>query len=135
MKIRKRMDSTVRDILIGIGLYAIVFEVIGLIFVKNRLSYTLGIVYGAVFTTGLVIHMFCTLDKALDMNPDPASRYIRNCSILRLVVMFASLVVAMLLPHVSVIAVIIMIMGLKISAFLQPLIHKYITINLLKERR
>ena len=51
------------------------------------------------------------------------------------VIMFAILVVAMLVPQISVIAVIIMIFGMKISAFLQPLINKYITSKIFKERR
>ncbi|MDE7367259.1 MAG: hypothetical protein K2N24_07885, partial [Lachnospiraceae bacterium] len=61
--------------------------------------------------------------------------YVRRIRILRYVTLFAVLVVVMLIPQVSVIAVIVMIYGMKISAFLQPQIHKYITSKIFKERR
>lgn len=131
----RRLDPTVRDLLTGTLLYGIITEGIGLIFLENRLRFTLGVLLGYVCVAAMVCHMYLTLEKGLDMNPDSAAKYVRRNSILRYVTLFAVLVVAMLIPQVSVIAVIIMIYGMKISAFLQPQIHKYITSKIFKERR
>ncbi|MCM1496419.1 MAG: ATP synthase subunit I [Bacteroides sp.] len=131
----RRLDPTVRDLLTGTLLYGILTEGIGLIFLENRLRFTLGVLIGYVCVAAMVCHMYLTLEKGLDMNPDSAAKYVRRNSILRYVTLFAVLVAAMLIPQVSVIAVIIMIYGMKISAFLQPQIHKYITSKIFKERR
>ena len=131
----KRLDPTVRDLLTGALLYGIIVEIIGLILVENRLGYSLGILAGYICVTFMICHMYVTLEKALDMDPDSASKYTLRNSILRYVIVFAILVVTMLLPQVSVIAVIIMIFVMKISAFLQPQVSKYITSKIIKERR
>lgn len=131
----RRLDPTVRDLLTGTLLYGIIVEGIGLLLLEDRLRYTLGVLIGFVCVAAMVCHMYLTLEKGLDMDPDSAGKYVRRNSILRYVVLFAILVVVMLIPHISVIAVIIMIYGMKISAFLQPQIHKYITSKIFKERR
>lgn len=131
----KRLDPTVRDLLIGALLYGIIVEIAGLMLVEARLNYTLGILVGYISVVFLICHMYLTLEKALDMESKAAIKYGLRNSILRYVIMFAILVVAILAPQISVIAVIIMIFGMKISAFLQPLINKYITSKIFKERR
>lgn len=131
----RRLDPTVRDLLTGALLYGIIAEGIGFILLENRLRYTLGILIGYVCVAAIICHMYLTLEKGLDMDPESAEKYVRRNSILRYVTVFAILVVTMLVPQVSVIAVIIMIYGMKISAFLQPQIHKYITSKIFKERR
>lgn len=131
----KRLDPTVRDILFGALLYGVIVEIVGLIIVEQRLSYTLGILYGYLCVIFMTCHMYLTLEKALDMEPDTASKYSVRNSILRYVITLLLLVVAVLVPKVSVIAVVTMLFGMKISAFLQPKIHKYMTSRIFKEGR
>lgn len=131
----KRLDPTVRDILFGALLYGVIVEIVGLIIVEQRLSYTLGILYGYLCVIFMTCHMYLTLEKALDMEPDTASKYSVRNSILRYVITLLLLVVAVLVPKVSVIAVVTMLFGMKISAFLQPKIYKYMTSRIFKEGR
>lgn len=131
----KRLDPTVRDLLTGTLLYGMIIEGIGLVLLENRLRFTLGVLIGYVCVAAMICHMYLTLEKGLDMDPDSAAKYVRRNSILRYVSLFAVLVAVILIPQVSVIAVIIMIYGMKISAFLQPQICKYITSKIFKERR
>lgn len=131
----KRLDPTVRDVLVGALLYGILVEIIGVIVVENRLSYSLGLVYGYGCIIFMICHMYLTLEKALDMEPKDASKYgIRN-NILRYVIVFLLLVIAAMIPQISVVAVIIMIFGMKISAALQPKVNKYITSRIFDGRR
>lgn len=131
----KRLDPTVRDILFGALLYGVIVEIVGLIIVEQRLNYTLGILYGYLCVIFMTCHMYLTLEKALDMEPDTASKYSVRNSLLRYVITLLFLVVAVLVPKVSVIAVVTMLFGMKISAFLQPKIHKYMTSRIFKEGR
>ncbi|MDE7367733.1 MAG: hypothetical protein K2N24_10290, partial [Lachnospiraceae bacterium] len=79
----RRLDPTVRDLLTGALLYGMIAEGIGLILLENRLRFTLGILVGYVCVTAMVCHMYLTLEKGLDMNPDSAAKYVRRNSILR----------------------------------------------------
>lgn len=130
-----RLDPTVRDVLTGALLYGIIVEIIGLILVENRLSYSLGILVGYICVTGMICHMYLVLEKALDMDPDSAKKYSLRNNILRYLVLALVLVLTAMIPQVSVIAAVIMIYGMNISAFLQPQINKYITSKIFKERR
>ncbi len=131
----KRLNPTVRDMLAGALLYGIIVEIIGLIFVENRLSYSLGVLVGYICVAGMICHMYLVLEKALDMEPDSASKYSLRNNILRYVILALVLVLAAAIPQVSVISAVIMIYGMNISAFLQPQINKYITSKIFKERR
>ena len=68
----KRLDPTVRDVLVGALLSGILVEIIGVIVVENRLSYSLGLVYGYGCIIFMICHMYLTLEKALDMEPKDA---------------------------------------------------------------
>lgn len=130
-----RLDPTVRDVLTGALLYGIIVEIIGLILVENRLSYSLGILAGYICVAGMICHMYLVLEKALDMDPDSAKKYSLRNNILRYLVLALVLVLVAMIPQVSVISTLIMIYGMNISAFLQPQINKYITSKIFKERR
>lgn len=131
----KRLDPTVRDLLTGALLYGIIVEIVGMIMVENRLSYTLGILVGYICVVLMVCHMYLTLEKALDMEPEQASKFSTRNNLLRYAILVVVLILVAWVPKVSVVAVIIMIFGMKISAFLQPVISKYITSKIFKERR
>lgn len=130
-----KINPTVIDLVIGILIYGIFLEIIGMIFVENRVSYTLGLLLGLFAAVLLVIHMYTTLDRALDMDSKSASSYIQKRSFLRALVMLATVALGMIFQQISFFAIVIGILGLKISAFLQPFTNLYITTKILKERR
>ena len=129
----RRMEPTVRDVLLGAALYGVLVEGIGLLLVSNKLSYSLGILTGYLCVVFLTIHMYLTLEKVLDMDAKSATRKNLGYSILRYVIIFGVLVLVIHIPQISVVSVIIMLFGLKIVASLQPYIRKYITSKLFRE--
>lgn len=131
----KRMDPTVRDLLTGGMIYGILAELIGLFVVKDRLGYSLGILIGYACLVFIVCHMYLTLDKALDMDSSRAVKYSIGCNILRFVIIAAVACLVAYIPRVNVIAMLIMLFGLKVSAFLQPTINRFVTSRLFKEGR
>lgn len=131
----KRLDPTVRDLLFGGLLYGVLAEVIGLFIVKDRLAYSLGILVGYVCVVFITCHMYLTLEKALDMEPLKAVKYSMTCNIIRYVIVAGVACLVAYVPQMNVIAMLIMVFGLKVSAFLQPTIHKLITSKLFKEGR
>lgn len=127
--------ETFVDLFIGIIIYFIIFEIIGLIFVENRLSYSIGLLLGSGVAAFLAWHMFISLDDALDLAQEDAVKYIRKRSLLRWLVMLAAAFLGIKLKTISFPAVIIGILGLKIAAFCQPLTNSHITKKIKKEGR
>lgn len=126
---------TLVDLWIGLILYFVLFEIIGLIFVENRLSYTIGLLVGCGVGAFMAWHMFDSIDVALDMPEEDAVKYMRKRSILRWLVMLVAAFAGMRFAIMSFPAVLIGILGLKIAAFCQPYTNLYITKKLRKEGR
>lgn len=125
---------TLIDLWIGIILYFLIFEIIGLIFVPNRLSYTLGLLAGCATGAYLAWHMYSSIDTALDMGQEDAVKYSKKNSAVRMLVMLVVALAGMKFSLLSFPAIIIGILGLKISAFFQPYTNLYITKKLLKKK-
>ena len=67
---------TLLELLTGIVLSGIVFEVIGLIFVKDRLSHSIGMLLGILIALAMATHMAFSLNSALDWDEEQAKRSI-----------------------------------------------------------
>ena len=52
-----QVKETLTGLLIGIGVYSVIVEIIGIIFSEDILSYTLGLLAGVVVAVILIIHM------------------------------------------------------------------------------
>lgn len=122
---------TVIDVWIGLGIYFIIFEMIGLIFVENRLSYSLGLLVGCVTAAFLIWNMFVSIDSALDLTPQEAEKFTKKRTFFRGLVMLVVAFLGMRLQNISFTAIIIGMLGLKIAAFMQPYTNLYITKKLL----
>lgn len=119
-----QVKETIVGFLIGIGIYAVLIEIVGFFFSENFLSYTLGLLFGVVVAIFLIIHMAKTLDRALDLPQGQAIKYTRRQSFLRLVVMLVAMVIALMVEQLNFIAVILGMLGLKIGAFIAPKLLK-----------
>lgn len=115
-----QVKETLTGFGIGIIIYAVVVEIIGIFFSENILFYTLGLFFGTVIAVILILHMVKTLDKALDLSQVQASKYMRKQSFFRLFIMLAALSAGMLVPFFNFIAVLLGLLGLKIGALLAP---------------
>ena len=124
----KKMNETLRELLIGIVFCMIVVCIIGALVTDNKLSFILGEILGSVIAILLAIHLNATISRALEMNEEGATRYTKKMAILRIIIMGCAVVVALTLPEVfNLIGTLFGILGLKISAYLQPLTNKFIT--------
>ncbi len=124
----KNMNETLKDLIIGIVLSMIVVCIIGALVSNNKVAFILGDILGSIIAILLSIHLNATIARALDMNEEGAAKYTKKMSILRLIIMGCAVVVALTLPEVfNLIGTLLGILGLKISAYLQPLTNRFIT--------
>lgn len=119
--------QTWKEMMVGIILADILMLIIGIWFFPNKITYFTGIVLGAIIALALLRHMFICLDVALDLEPKVAEKYARSKSIIRLLMMGVAVSIAGVFPqYFNVVGACFGVLGLKFSAFLQPLVHKYI---------
>lgn len=124
----KNMNETLKDLIIGIVLSMLIVCIIGALVSNNKLSFILGNILGSIIAILLAFHMNATISRALGMNEEGAAKYTKKMSILRLIIMGCAVVVALTLPEVfNLIGTLLGVLGLKISAYLQPLTNRYIT--------
>jgi len=127
MKKIKIPDDTLKGLLIGILIFEILAELIGLPFVKSVMRYSIGLWIGALLAVAAAIHMWWTIDKNLTVNADneSASRaYAIRQGIIRYVVILAVFVVICLTDFAYPLAAFLGIMGLKAGAYIQPQVDK-----------
>lgn len=129
------MDETLLDLITGCLVYSMFFEVIGLIVVSNKLSWTLGLLLGTAVAVIMSISMHRGIASCLCMEPAAARRTMTIQSILRLLLMFGAALVGIRTPWFSFPAVITGILGLKVSAHLHVYTNIYITKKLKRKGR
>lgn len=120
----KQIKETMTGFLIGITVYALVIEVVGIFFSEDVFSYTLGLLFGAAVAVALIFHMAHTLDNALDMPEAQAVKYTRRQSFLRLAVMLCAMIAALMVQRFNFITVVLGMLGLKIGALIAPFFLK-----------
>ena len=125
----EKMDSlkrTVLELLIGIFLFGLLFEVVGILLVEDKISHSIGIGCGMLIAAGMAIHMAYNINDALDWDAEQAAKALRRGSMLR----YATVVlITMLLAYFkigNVISCFLGIMSLKTAAYTQPIVHKVI---------
>lgn len=116
------------DLIIGIGIYTVVIGIPGTVISADRAAFLAGLLYGALLSAGLALHMYRSLDKTLDFEPSEAEKRGRAMAMARMGIMAVAVGAAILLSSVlSMVGVILGMMALKLSAYLQPFIRNYIT--------
>lgn len=116
--------QTLIELILG-TIFFILLLMIGNLFVRNQLAYTIGLILGGAVSVGMSFHMYTSLQKAVLYDRENAEKKVQIGSLIRMVFMVTVLAVAAILPqYVSFIGVAFGILSLKFSAYLQPLTHK-----------
>lgn len=116
--------TTRNELIAGIFLFALLFMA-GNFFAENRTAYTLGIWFGSAVAALLAVHMHHTFEESILYDEITAKKKVSASVGTRMFFMIAALIAAALLPqYLSIIGVMIGILNLKFSAYLQPLTHK-----------
>ena len=122
-----KIDITLRELLIGIAVAGFFFQVTIIWFVKNKVSYSLGLWIGILLAGFLAWHMWKTIDEALDMGEAGAQKIMRKQSMIRYIVIIGVLAVLMCTEAANPLAAFLGVMTLKVAAYLQPVTHKAIS--------
>ncbi|MDO4331985.1 MAG: hypothetical protein Q4C58_04785 [Eubacteriales bacterium] len=121
----RNIDSTVKEMWLGIGIWGVACELVMVWFVRDKAGCSLGILVGCLLAAAGVWHMWKVLDTALDLG-DGAQKYLTVRSWIRYGVFVAVFGVLMITGWANPLTAFLGLMGMKAAAYLQPAVHKFI---------
>ena len=112
------------ELYIGIACHTFVFLILGLFFMRPLYIYIPALLIGGVLAIFYVYSMYDTLDRALELKADKARGFATLRSLLRLFSCLAVMVAAVLIHWSAFVGVTVGLLGVKVSAFINPLVKK-----------
>ena len=123
----RRLNDALPGLVLGIVIYGIVVELLGVWFVEDKLRYTTGLLIGIAVAIGLAINIAQVIRDAVEIyGADGARSRLIIKSVLRYLVVVVVFFVMMKFNLGNLVTAFIGVLGLKVSAYLQPFAHKVI---------
>lgn len=121
----RRLNQALPGLLFGILIYGIIVQITGVWFVQDKLRYSSGLWIGIATAMGLAYHIARVIAETIDY-PDAqkAGTRIMAKGILRYAIVVIIFAVTLYFDLGSLITLFLGVMGLKISAYLQPALQK-----------
>lgn len=122
----RRLNDALPGLILGILVYGAAIELIGVWFVPDKLLYTTGLAIGIALACGMAVNMAVVLQDAVDIYGESrAQSKIIAKSILRYLVVVIVFFAMMKWKLGDPIIAFIGVLGLKVSAYLQPFAHRF----------
>lgn len=122
-----KKNRTLQELLIGITVYSILVEALLLIFTKNKFYNSIGLITGAVISLICAVHMAWGIDIAVMLDEKSSIAITRKYTVIRYLIMCVALGVIGVMDLGSPVTLIFGFLGLKMGAYLNPIIHTIIT--------
>ena len=123
----RRLNDALPGLVFGIVIYGIVVELVGVWFVEDKLRYSTGLLIGIGVAIGLAINIAQVIRDAVEIyGADGARNRLIIKSVLRYLVVVVVFFVMMKFNLGNLVTAFIGVLGLKVSAYLQPFAHKVI---------
>ena len=90
----------------------------------HKSAYYLGLGLGILVSVLMSISMYSTIEKSLRMDQKSAVNYTKRNSLFRLLLIIVVLLAAVYIHSINIFTVVLGVLSLKLSAYLQPLTHK-----------
>lgn len=121
---KRKINETLLELMIGIFLWGIFWQMAGVWFVPDKAGCSLGLWIGVVTAVLCAVHMYRSLDRALDLSEKDAQKYMTSRSMMRYGLIIAVLLFLMITEEGNPLCCFLGVMGLKAAAYLQPLLHR-----------
>ncbi len=124
MKKLSDMNRALPGLLGGMVLFGVVSQIVGMFFVEEKLNYSIGLWIGVLIAAFMAFHMAWSLNSALDQDVKGAQAVATRQNIIRYLIVVLILGILMITEIGNPIAAFVGVMGLKVSAYLQPIFQK-----------
>ena len=119
----KKINRALVELWIGILFTGLVFQLVGMWFAEDKVLYTVALWIGVVLALVTVVHMYRTLDRALDLGAG-AQKAVTAANMVRYACIVVVFVIVLLTKVLNPLITFLGIMSLKVAAYLQPFTHK-----------
>lgn len=124
MKNRIKIDRTLLELSVGSMLWGILCQLTIVWFVKDKAGYSLGLWLGVLLAVAAGTHMWWSLDRSLDFMQDTAVKMVTKHNMIRYLVIVVVMGLIMISDFANPLSAFLGLMGLKVSAYIQPFTHK-----------
>lgn len=121
----REMNSALPGLVAGILLWGLVCEVFVLIFAPDRANHSIGLLIGVLVAVGMSIHMAYSLNIAVTLDEKGAKASAVKNNLLRYTVVVVIFAILMVTGIGNPLVAFLGVLGLKVSAYLQPLLEKF----------
>lgn len=125
MNALKRLNEALPGLIIGILVYGGIVWLAGIWFVTDKIRYTSGLFIGIACAIGMGIHIAMVIEEAVRTLGDSSKR-LSIKSVSRYLVVVIVFFVMMYFHLGNLIPAFLGVLGLKVSAYAQPFMHKMI---------
>lgn len=124
----RRINQVLPELLLEMVIYGAVVQLAGMWFVDNKVQYTVGLWIGIIIAMGMAVNMAIVILDTVDaMGERRSTAKTAMFAALRYLVVVLAFVLVWYFDLGNLIAMFFGVMGLKVSAYLQPFTHKFIT--------
>ena len=123
----KRINDVLPELILGIVIYGIIVEFVGVWFVADKLRYSTGLLIGISLAIGMAINIAVVIRDAVEIyGENGAQNRVIIKSVLRYLIVVVIFFAMMKFNLGNLFTAFIGVLGLKVSAYLQPFTHKVI---------
>ncbi|MBE5852688.1 MAG: hypothetical protein E7299_07040 [Lachnospiraceae bacterium] len=118
------VNETLKELLLGIFVWGVLGQAVPIWFIKDKGNYSIGLWIGVLLAAACAIHMYKTLERALDLDEKGAQKTSVTGSAIRYMVILLVMGILMITEFGNPLAAFLGVMGLKAAAYMQPFIHR-----------
>lgn len=123
----RRINESLPGLVAGIVIYGVIVQLAGVWFVEDKWAYSIGLWYGIAIAIGMGINMAVVIyDTVTFYDAESANKRVAAKSVLRYGVVAVLLGILGYFNFGDLIAAFLGVMGLKVSAYMQPLLRKVV---------
>ena len=123
----KRINPALPGLIAGIVIYGLIIQLAGVWFVEDKIGYSIGLWYGIAIGIGMAINLATVIYDAVTFDGEGnANKRVAAKSMLRYIVVAILFGILGYFEFGNLFTAFLGVMGLKISAYLQPLLNKIV---------
>ena len=123
----KRINPALPGLVAGIVIYGLIVQLAGVWFVEDKIGYSIGLWYGIAIGIGMAINLATVIYDAVTFDGEGnANKRVAAKSMLRYIVVAILFGILGYFEFGNLFTAFLGVMGLKISAYLQPLLNKIV---------
>ncbi len=123
IKWMKRLNQALPNLVLGILIYGVLVELVGVWFVADKLRYTTGLLIGIACAIGLAIHIAMIIEESVRIG-EGHEKYLSFKSVMRYLVLCVVMIAMSYFKLGNMFTALIGVLGLKVSAYAQPLLNR-----------